>query len=588
MAKFKKFQDTRKIWMFNTLIFLLLVLPVIALSIYVYFAAEREFTKAVLARREALSALASTIVQERFERLTDISLSFATRVQFRQLIGDKKWDQAIKILESAPKDFPYVERVFLADPNGNLLTDFPALPGVRGRSFADRDWYKGVISTQGPYISNVYKRAAQPQYNVVAVATPIKEAETKKIIGILVLQVKLDTILEWTKNIKVGERGFIYVVDRNGIVAAHPSFSPQGETIDFSSVAEIKKALSDGKGVEVLYNEIDREERVVAFETVPRYGWIVVAAEPSKYAFAQRDRDLRTTVIIFSVISLVNAFLIYFILRTVAKLRSSEANLASANDRLKDLDRLKDDFVSIASHELRTPMTAIKGFVSMILDGDYGPVSTSLKEPLKDIGISTQRLIDLVNDLLNVSRIQAGRLKHELSEFSMNEIVKEVVASLQPIAKSKNLELLTGEIPNNLVQADLNHVKQVINNLVGNSLKFTKRGSIKLSGVIDKDMCKIYVEDTGIGISLDDQKKLFGKFAQLNQNMGNTGTGLGLYISREIIRKLGGDMWLEKSEVGKGSTFCFTLPLVNTKKASVVKDQIGNERLINTDQKELS
>lgn len=588
MAEFKKFQDTRKIWIFNILIFLLLVLPVIVLSIYVYFAAEKEFTKAVLARREALSALASTIVQERFEKLTDISLSFATRVQFRQFVRDKKWDQAIKSLESAPKDFPYVERVFIADPNGNLLIDFPALPGVRGRNFADRDWYKGVVSTQGPYISNVYKRAAQPQYNVIAVAVPIKEAETKKLIGILVLQVKLDTILEWTKNIKVGEKGFIYVVDRNGIVAAHPSYSPQGDTIDFSNVAEIKKAFLGSKGVEVLYNEIDREERIVAFEMISRYGWIVVAAEPSKYAFAQRDRDLKTTVVIFSVISLVNAFLIYFILRTVAKLRRSEANLARANDRLKDLDRMKDDFISIASHELRTPMTAIKGFVSMILDGDYGPVSTSLKEPLKDIGISTQRLIDLVNDLLNVSRIQAGRLKHELSEFSMNETVKEVVSSLQPIAKSKNLKLFTDKIPGNLVQGDVNHVRQILNNLIGNSLKFTTKGSIKVSGTVDKEMIKICVADTGIGISVNDQQKLFGKFAQLNQNLGNTGTGLGLYISKEIIRKLGGDVWLEESSVNKGSTFCFTLPLANTKKADIVKDEIAHERLIKTDQKELS
>lgn len=233
--------------------------------------------------------------------------------------------------------------------------------------------------------------------------------------------------------------------------------------------------------------------------------------------------------------------------------------------REKQLDHMKDEFVSVASHELRTPMTAIRGLVSMIFEGDYGPINKELEEPLQDIGTSTERLINLVNDMLDVSRIEAGRMKFNYSKFSIKELLEKESMMLKPLARQKNLILELTEINEGQVWGDKDKIIQVFTNLVGNSFKFTDQGGIYVKSKIENGFYFVSVSDTGIGISLENQEKLFGKFQQIStEQVGRpAGTGLGLYISREIIRKMKGDLWIESSVIGKGSVFCFKLPLLN-------------------------
>ncbi len=252
-----------------------------------------------------------------------------------------------------------------------------------------------------------------------------------------------------------------------------------------------------------------------------------------------------------------------------------------------ELAHLKDEFVSIASHELRTPMTAIKGLISMIFEGDYGPLNDNLKEPLTDVAHSTERLINLVNDMLNVSRIEAGRVKLNMSKFPVKGAIDEIVNVLQSIAKDKNIYLKSENIPSVDVQADTDKVKQILNNIIGNSLKFTDKGGITVSAKKSDDLVRIFVSDTGMGISKKDQEKLFGKFQQINsQQEGRPqGTGLGLYVSRELARKMGGDMWIEKSELGRGSIFAFSVPISGTDTAKKALDDTIKEANANPDQK---
>ena len=253
----------------------------------------------------------------------------------------------------------------------------------------------------------------------------------------------------------------------------------------------------------------------------------------------------------------------------------------------KQLEHAKDEFLSIASHELRTPMGAIRAFVSMILAGDYGPVNDNLVEPLSDIKTSAIRLVDLVNDLLAVARIEAGRMQFTLADLDISKILQESIDSLVPLAKERGIKMTADLQADASVQADPDKVKQVLINLLGNSLKFTDNGSIKVSSHFKKDRVEITVADTGVGISKTDQKKLFGKFAQVfsAQDGKPAGTGLGLYISRQIIRKMGGELWLESSTPGKGSTFIFSLVCSNTQKAKNAKAEIEAEANLHPDQK---
>ena len=227
----------------------------------------------------------------------------------------------------------------------------------------------------------------------------------------------------------------------------------------------------------------------------------------------------------------------------------------------KEVEKLKDEFVSIASHELRTPLTAIDGLISMVLDGEYGEVDKNLKQPLEDVNTSSARLIHLVNDLLNLSRIQAGRMKYTLSEFSIADVITETVQQLEPLFTKKGLRLTTERLKKVRVRGDSDKVKEVLNNLIGNSLKFTDKGGVTVSLKVTGDKVHIFVRDTGIGIAKKDQSKLFGNFQQLESGAGRpAGTGLGLHISKEMALKMGGDIWLEKSDSGKGSTFAFSIP----------------------------
>ena len=242
--------------------------------------------------------------------------------------------------------------------------------------------------------------------------------------------------------------------------------------------------------------------------------------------------------------------------------------IQDANERLKGIDRLKDEFVSLASHELRTPMTIIKSYLWMILEKEAATLSDKQKMYIDRAYTSTQRLIDLVNDMLNVSRIESGRLTLAIKPIDIVELVNTICVEMLPKAQEQKINL-TFEKPQSVlpkVQADAGRIEEVIINLIGNSLKFTPiGGSIKIS-IINNPADKtetITVADNGSGISSDDLPKLFQKFGMVGKEYlvkkNSQGTGLGLYISKSIIELHGGKIWAESEGEGKGSKFSFTI-----------------------------
>ncbi|MEK7517043.1 MAG: GAF domain-containing sensor histidine kinase [Patescibacteria group bacterium] len=245
--------------------------------------------------------------------------------------------------------------------------------------------------------------------------------------------------------------------------------------------------------------------------------------------------------------------------------------IQAANERLKGIDRLKDEFVSLASHELRTPMTIIKSYLWMILEKEGTTLSEKQKIYIDRAYTSTQRLINLVNDMLNVSRIESGRLTLAMKSVDITELINTIYLEMLPKAQEQkiNLEFVKPAegLPN--VQADPERIEQILINLVGNSLKFTEEGqSIKISltnNPSDKTVI-ISVADNGKGIGKEDLPKLFQKFGMIGKDylikQNSQGTGLGLYISKSLVELHGGKIWAESEGEGKGSRFSFTLKTV--------------------------
>ncbi|HEY1074937.1 MAG TPA: GAF domain-containing sensor histidine kinase [Patescibacteria group bacterium] len=239
--------------------------------------------------------------------------------------------------------------------------------------------------------------------------------------------------------------------------------------------------------------------------------------------------------------------------------------------RFWEEDQLKSEFVSIASHELLTPTAAMKGYLSMILDDGMGEIDETARKYLTKVFQSSERLAHLVEDLLNVSRIESGRLKINKKEFSLVESVQKATEELSVNAKNKSLDLAFVAAPQALanVYADPDHIYRVLINLIGNSIKYTSQGWVRCF-VTQQDTQHLLftVCDSGLGIPQENLPHLFEKFyrADRKEIAGIQGTGLGLYISKKIIDLMGGQMWVE-SQVGKGTTFYFTLPIAGTEVA---------------------
>ena len=246
------------------------------------------------------------------------------------------------------------------------------------------------------------------------------------------------------------------------------------------------------------------------------------------------------------------------------KVEDRTHELALANEKLKELDRMKSDFVSNVSHELRTPLTAIKGAVDLVLREVAGPLTEKQIHYLTRVRSNTQHLAGLINDLLDLSKIEAGKIEFQNTRVSLGGLVHEVVESLRPIAAEKPLELeVTAHEPAVLVWADRDKVRQVLTNLIGNAIKFTPpHGKVMVSSASnDTDWVRVSIADTGPGISADECERIFEKFYQVAENGGPKpkGTGLGLAISKVLVELHGGKIWVE-SEPTRGSTFYFTLP----------------------------
>ncbi len=249
-------------------------------------------------------------------------------------------------------------------------------------------------------------------------------------------------------------------------------------------------------------------------------------------------------------------------------------------ERLKEVDRLKTEFLANMSHELRTPLNSIIGFSRVILKGIDGPLTEMQKTDLQAIYESGQHLLGLINSILDLSKIEAGKMELSFEPCNLKDVIRTVMSASVALVKDKPVELLQ-DVPDNLpgIIADAQRIRQVLLNLLSNAAKFTDHGFIRLRARYDEERVIISVEDTGIGIPRESWDKVFEKFTQVDSSSTRRygGTGLGLPISREFVRMHGGDIWLE-SVVGQGSTFYVSLPIKGPSREQQEKAQAEREK----------
>ena len=239
-------------------------------------------------------------------------------------------------------------------------------------------------------------------------------------------------------------------------------------------------------------------------------------------------------------------------------------NLEKANERLKELDTLKSQFLSIASHDLRAPLTAIRNFMSMLMDGTYGKLPPAAEEGTKQVFERATEMAGMVDNYLNVSRIEQGRMKYDFADMDLKDTLNEAIASLTPVAKEKGLSVWYTPVAESLpVRGDEPKLREVFENLFNNAINYTPKGSIRVTVEKQGEKVRITFQDTGIGMSRKTIDHLFGLFSQGedSRKYNPKSTGVGLYITKAHVTAHRGTIRAESDGEGKGSRFIIELPL---------------------------
>lgn len=310
--------------------------------------------------------------------------------------------------------------------------------------------------------------------------------------------------------------------------------------------------------------------KVIATEMLVFSLWLVIFV---RAALAESMSDRVSTVIQLMITLLVGVFLIRGVEKEVEqreKIELQEKELEERTTRLQELDHQKSEFLSFASHQLRTPLTAIKWSAGSLIDGTYGKVPQNLAEPIETILEESARMAVLVNDYLNVSRIEQGRMEYHFAEINLSDAIQEVATELEPQLNKKGLTLKV-ELPKEpaVVWGDRGKLTQIFGNIVDNSLKYTPEGSIAMSLHVNKKekTARVEIRDTGIGMDAENAKKIFEKYVRGDNaiEINSAGSGLGLFIVRTFVAAHKGKIWAESDGINKGTRFLVEFPLLEPK-----------------------
>lgn len=511
------------------------------------------------------------------------------------------------------EDSPAIVQAALLDANGNELAvrnraGSASLLGVEAGQLWRESLRKGL-----PYLGEVaYPPKALP---FILIARPVL-GTGNQVLGGLVLQVDLATTWMSIHDVQAKASGYAYLVDQAGKILACNQ-SPVGGACpaDWVGKAAISAALSADP---TSYRGLDGNLMVGMSTPLEHHPWRVVVEIPQREIYQPAFISLAviggtllaSAIIVGLAIWLISRSVInrvselhegvtaisqgQFDVRlavsgddelnalarafedmaarlsaTLGELRTLYAEQKAVAERLKELDRLKSGFIAGMSHELRTPLNAILGFTRLILSpaasGFYGPLPEVVLKDLRRVERNGLHLLALINDLLDMAKIEAGQLRLDLTIFDLREVVADVVDILEPLAREKGLTLqVEMEDESDLtLEADSTRLRQVLFNLAGNAIKFTEHGSVRLRVERRNGSVRVEVKDTGPGIRPEDAEPIFEPFRQLNQDQAGKvdGTGLGLPISRRLVALHGGRLWVESQGIpGEGTTFIFELP----------------------------
>ncbi len=552
----------------------------------------------------------------------------ASEDTFRYSYSDQE-QNIIDVLKDYQTTHPYVSSVYMGRENGAFVRSYPRQPTAYDPR--ERPWY--ILAKEHPgqvVVTDPYRAITTPDINIGIEKALLDQNGT--VYGVVGADITLVNLTSYISRFNVGRDGEMILVDENGMILAARNSSwlygnistiLQDQTPAFLMTKEGVLVLNNSYliyytspelgwkiGVFVPSSSIEQKinesiARILLFVLIALILLSVITilvlnqtvirpltslTEMSKRIAETGDLDQKIeTGGTGEIGSLSRSFK-----AMVEKIQKEEQGrkqalaeladyrdhlekivtdrtreLSDANERLKELDRLKSMFIASMSHELRTPLNSIIGFTGIMVKGMAGEINEEQKKQLRMVQDSARHLLALINDVIDISKIEAGKIEAGVSTFNITDVIRDVRTSLGPAALEQGL-VLNVDIPGSItVTSDERRIKQIIMNLVSNAIKFTNKGGVDLTVEQKGTIVKVRVRDTGIGIGKEDLGKLFRPFSRIAVPGRLTeGTGLGLYLSQKLARFLGGDITAE-SELHKGSVFTFSFPITYVKQENV-------------------
>jgi signal transduction histidine kinase len=481
-----------------------------------------------------------------------------------------------------------VERVVVLDRAGHIVAAAPAPPRP-GADYAGRDLFTQVSAASPTFISGIYLTegaaggvlTGSTDTPVVGVSVLVRDLGGARA-GVVVAEVGLP-LLGTALTPLLGAADDVYLIDSDGrlVLRATHAFTPDAAFgRDLRGSATATAALGGASQI-AADDPLGGGARLVGISPASTRGWRVLAVRSPAALEAELDGSLaEQRAIRLGLIALLLAGAVLLgrtgsralrqrsaLAAALGEVQAKDRTLEVANAQLREATAAKSRFLANMSHELRTPLNAIIGFSDVLEQRLFGELNDKQADYTRDIATSGRHLLDLVNEILDLSKVEAGRMELDRSEFALADTIRAALAFVRERAAGHRIEL-TAQLPEDLgtVVADERKVRQVLLNLLSNAVKFTPDGGrVAVRAQRMNDEIQIGVQDTGIGIAPEDQLRVFEEFHQVGKTSDRSreGTGLGLTLAKRFIELHGGRIWID-SEVGKGTTLTFALPLGRT------------------------